>query len=274
MRLIEGVLTFIRLGGNHLSFRDYIVAIGDYIHTELNSDLIGCLGNGYIKSGDTSKAQEFLVTAINHSRATGNLHLLCEQLANLGRLHYQLQDLFQSEHCYTEALSICQSAQDREMELECQRSLAIVYLGLGNNQSNNANEINAIDYYKKALAYSRAIGDQVHEIILLSNLGIVYRRLGILRKAFTVWIATLLLDLDIDKIGSSDTGNVRSIIEKVTYNLSIATKSEPVFSTIIGEIATNWKRAITEATSQEYAELGSVDVETLNRVITNLLESA
>ena len=52
MRLIEGVLTFVRISDQQLSYRDLIVAIGEYVYTELNSDLIGCLGNGYASVGN------------------------------------------------------------------------------------------------------------------------------------------------------------------------------------------------------------------------------
>lgn len=273
MCLIEGVLTFVRVGDNQLSYRDYLMAIGDYIQSELNSDLMGCLGNGYVGQGNYPKAKEFLQTAINLSRAVGNSHLLCEQLADLGRLHYHLQELSQSEKCYKEALSICQSISDQEMVFKCQRSLAIIYLGLGNELSNIANDMGAINYYKTALALSRAIGDRAHEIILLSNLGIVYERLGIIRNSIAIWLIPLLLDLDIDELESTDAGPVQPIIEKVVYNLLTARKNESNFDAIVKEILTNWKQIITESTAQEYTELESLDIELVSRNLVNMLEN-
>lgn len=273
MHLIEGVLTFAHIGEYQLTYRDYLVAIGDYVLTELNSDLMGCLGNGYLGLGQEAKAKEFLQTAIRLSRVVENRDLLLEQLTNLGKFHYKILELSKSELCYTEALSISQSLNDKVMEYECQRSLAIVYLNLGNKDSENANNEGAIRFYKKALAFSRTIGDRAHEIILLSNLGIVYKKLGALRNATTIWLAVVLLDVDIDDVESTHAGPIKPIIGEVINNLSIIKQDNPKFDTNIREIALNWKQAITEATSQDYMELEPLNINNISKKLANLLEN-
>ena len=107
MHLIEGMFSFVHLENHTLSFRDYIFAIGCYLHEELTVQLMNALANGYASQGEFEKAKEFYAEVQRKTKESGNLQELGYVLGNLGFFHNNyLKDYSEAASYYLEGLVV------------------------------------------------------------------------------------------------------------------------------------------------------------------------
>jgi tetratricopeptide (TPR) repeat protein len=116
-QIIERSLSFIQIGQDRLSFRDYLFAIGDYVYSEMSSQLMGDLGNGYLSQGNYEKAKEFFEAALSINREVGSIQGQSEQLNRIGWLNFKLKDYDTAIRFCEEALSLSYKINGNETSI-------------------------------------------------------------------------------------------------------------------------------------------------------------
>ncbi|MGV8175305.1 MAG: tetratricopeptide repeat protein [Methanothrix sp.] len=134
------------------------------------------LGFAYHYLGESRKAIEFCVQAIEISREIGDRNSEGIALGNLGNAYSDLGEPRKAIEFYDQDLKISREIGNRRGEETTLGNLGNKYLDLGEQDK-------AIEFYNQALTISREIGDRRGEARHLGNLGVAYFDLGESRKA-------------------------------------------------------------------------------------------
>ncbi len=170
--LVEGMFSFF-IGDKKPTYKDYLVIIGEYIHTRVTYELMGALGNGYRSQGLFEKAEEFLVTALQNAKTAGDLHSQCIQLQNLGYLYSQKEKPALAMQQYEEAKQVNEMLGDLETKQSILHNLAATWIKIGNQNfiTDGEDRTSALQAYETAYEYARTGQDYQNYIAALVNLG-------------------------------------------------------------------------------------------------------
>ena len=252
MVLIEGMLGFAQSQKGRLSYKDYIVAIGEYVHKEISSQLMGDLGNGYLSEGNIKKAESFYRNALRINLKTKSLQGQSEQLNRLSCVSSKNSNFTKSINLCKKALVISKSINLDNITL-LTNNLAIYYLNKSINEFDNGRLKYAIKLHKNGLEYSKVNNDILHEVIYLSNLSSFYLYDGNHKKSIA--IALLLIycnEIMIESVKPSEMPSIRKSISRVIINLAYIRKFNHNYYKLINTIKQNLNKILKDATGQFY----------------------
>lgn len=137
---------------------------------------LGRLGGLYLQTRQLSVALEYLMRALDISKAGAYRSLELRQRIRLANIYYHLRDLTSATQEWTIALAIARELKNRQREGVCLASLGSVYRRQGDLET-------ALHFYTTAEPILQEAGDRRAESILCNSFAITYRALGEYAKA-------------------------------------------------------------------------------------------
>lgn len=203
MPLIEGVLLGISNTKHRLSFHDYVVALGEYVHYAIENQLVEALGNGYMNSSNVEKAGTFFKKGLADAEQRNDLQGQCHHAIGLA-WHFETM-LMQDEaiDALRKVLSLSDKLRDCVSRDTALCALPRIRLAKANAVANrgDAGQLQAL--YREALSSLELVwklrrADQVfdalsNEAAILTNLGFHYRDSGDSVKAVVLLFAAVLI---------------------------------------------------------------------------------
>ncbi|MCL5108046.1 MAG: tetratricopeptide repeat protein [Chloroflexi bacterium] len=245
--LVEGLFSFIQGPENRPTFRDYLVAMGEYVHAEITGQLMGYLGNGYVSVKDYDEARQFYEEALAICRREGNLQGICEQLTHFGYFCGLIGNHSATVEVCTEALAISRRIRDADRERALLNNLYVACFGLGNQSYNSGIYSEAVARYQEAIRLARELADLLGELYALVNLGLAYNASGDFRNAIATWAIPLACELP-----GSDADEARGFITEIGEQLASVRQRRPGFDGVLSAVLGQASIAFNEATCQEY----------------------
>lgn len=273
MVLIEGMLAFAQSPKGRLSYKDYIIAIGEYIHSEISSQLMGDLGNGYLSEGNFKKAEEFYRNALRINLRTKSLQGQSEQLNRLSCVYYRFGDLKKAIKFCKKSYIIGKAIDGYDIYL-INKNLLIYYINKGLADFRDKNYKKAIEANKYGLIYSIENHDIYHELLCLGNLSSLYLYAGKFKYSVAIALMILTKYSHINETDLSERKNIKQNISKAIINLAYIRKNLINFHNEVMKVVLKLNNTIRIATNQSYDLEFNEDLQILYQLLDKVPKRA
>jgi tetratricopeptide (TPR) repeat protein len=253
--------------------KDYIIAIGEYIHSEISSQLMGDLGNGYLSEGNFKKAEEFFRNALRINLRTKSLQGQSEQLNRLSCVYYRFGDLKKAIKFCKKSYTIGKAIDGYDIYL-INKNLLFYYINKGLADFREKNYKKAIEANKYGLIYSIENHDIYHELLCLGNLSSLYLYAGKLKYSVAIALLILTKYSHINETDLSERKNIKQNISKAIINLAYIRKNLINFHNEVMKVVSKLNNTIRIATNQSYDLEFNEDIQILYQLLDKVPKKA
>ena len=175
-----------KFGDTAKSLQFYQAALGQPVSSRLESKILTAMGSLYLRLGESTRALELFLSALDLERSNGDRNDEAVTLWNLCvyyRMHGEWQRAIEFNR---QMLSIYQELHSKAGISYAFRELGAAYQDWGMNDR-------ALDYLKRALELSREVGDRVGEAIVLKRIGSLQLEQNEIESAIDAYLQALRL---------------------------------------------------------------------------------
>ena len=171
----EGLLTIVTEGQGRPMYVDYIVALAEYVHVELTTQLMAAIGSGRLQRQEYEEAREFFDAALKHAQKAGSLQGIYEVLHLRGLTYFEQKNFEAAIQDWTEGLPLSRQLNDMAQTTRFLKNLAAAFVMQGNVLLQTRRRKAAAQRYQQGLAYAVEANSADQVAVIRSNLALTQR---------------------------------------------------------------------------------------------------